>query len=123
MGDREVILSGYGNRDYVLRRDPREFSADADLADRELLAAEGDAPARSGKPRQADKRGSGKGRGRKSRLEFEVPGERLGKARFGDPQHDWHCRIAGTGTERDLQVQGVDIGQGDEAVRDFQIAE
>ena len=52
-----------------------------------------------------------------------MPGDRLGEAGLGDPEHDRHCRIAGPSTERDLQIQGIDIGQRDQAMCGGKIAE
>ena len=94
-----------------------------DLADGKLLTGKGNAATRAGEPRQPDKGGSRQRRGRIGRLELEMPGDRLGKARLGDAQHDRHCRIAGARAERDLQIQGIDIGQRDQAVRRIEIAQ
>ena len=52
-----------------------------------------------------------------------MPGDRFGKARFSNPQYDRHRWIARAGAERDLEVQGVDVGQRDKAMCGAEIAE
>ena len=123
VGDFEMVCRATRRSGLRLAAESGRRSSDADLADRKLLTAKRDASARSGKPRQADKGRSRERRGRIGRLEFEMPGDRLGEARLGDAQHDRHRRIAGARAERDLEVQGVDIGQRDQAMCRAEIAE
>ncbi len=80
-------------------------------------------PRAPGKPRQPGEHGPGQGGHRKGRLELEMPGDRGGEVGFGDAQHDRHAGIAGARAQCDFEVQGVDIGQRDEAVRRGQIAQ
>jgi hypothetical protein len=112
----------HGDRDCVRSGSPREVFRTY-LADCKFLTAKRDASARSRKPPQADKGRRRERRGRERGLEFEVPGDRLRKAGLGDPEHDRHCRIAGSSPERDLQIQRIDVGQGNQAVRGGEIAE
>src|SRR5207237_7997929 len=100
---------------------PREVFR-ANLSDRKLMTPKLDPSARSRKPPQANKGGRRERRGGEGSLEFEVPGDRLGKAGLGDPQHNRHRRIAGSSTERDLEVQGIDVGQRDQAMCGGKIA-
>jgi hypothetical protein len=51
-----------------------------------------------------------------------VAGDRRGEARIGDPQHDRHGRIARPRPERDFEIQGIDIRQGNKAMRGAEIA-
>ena len=106
-----------------MRRNRRAILGDADLAHRKLRTGKRNGPARTAETRQADKSGSRQGRGRIGRLKLEVPGDRFGEARFGDAQHDRECRIAGARAQRDLQVQGIDVGQSDQAMRRIEIAQ
>src|SRR5271169_2596562 len=120
--EREIALPRHGKRDGVARRRRPEILADPVFADRKFLPGEGNAAARSGKTRQSDKGGGRQRRRRKRGLEFEMAGDRGGKAGFGDPQHDRHRRVARPRPQRDLEVQGIDIGQGDQTMRGAEIA-
>src|SRR5262245_43372070 len=112
----------YGNGDRILWRRRRKLFADSELTNRVLATSKGDAATRPGKPRQTDESRGSERRSRVGRLEFEMPGNRLGKGGLGYAQHDRHCRIASAGTERDLKVQGVDVGQRDQTVGSSEIA-
>jgi hypothetical protein len=101
---------------------PREVFR-PNLSDRKLLTAKLDASARSREPPQANKGWRRERRGGERGLEFKVPGDRLGKAGLGDPEHNRHRRIARPSAERDLQIQGIDVGQGNEAMGGPKIAE
>jgi len=118
----EVALPRYCERDDVARRRRPEILADRIFADRELLTGQGDTAARSRETRQADEDGGRQRRRRKRRLKLEVAGDRRSKARIGDPQHDGHGRVARSRPKRDFEVQGIDIGQGNEAMRGAEIA-
>ena len=94
-----------------------------DLAHRKFSTGERNAPARARQTGEADKGGSRERRGRVGGLELEMPVDRRGEACFGYAQHDWHGRIAGASAERDLQIQGIDVGHRDQAVRSTEIAQ